>query len=119
MGHNGTMEMTIDNKLQSYGIAVTYHESGQWDALVSFHTPGKHGESGCIEGTIGPKYIGDLIEVVRLAKSSAESIGIGFEEPNIYVENDGETPNLPQNWRSLIAEASAQLGWTTCYLVSH
>jgi len=111
--------MTIDSKLQSYGITVTWHEPDQWEAVVSFHTPSKHGESDCIEGTIGPKYVGELIDVVRLAKGSAESIGVTFENPNIYVEDDGETSNLPENWRSMIAEVSAQLGWASCYQLSH
>lgn len=111
--------MTIDNKLQSYGITVNYHESGQWDAMVSFHTPAKHGDPSCIEGTIGPRYIGELIEVVRLAKNSAESIGVTFENPRISVENDGEISSLPPDWQLLMATASAKLGWICDYIVPH
>lgn len=108
-------------QLQSTGIHLKFSSLQGWAAEVQFSTF-EHAQSSCIEGSIGPRYFGELAAVIDLAKDSAESMGVTFInneliQPTMYIEGDGEDPkvDLPENWRALIQEQCERLGWRSVY----
>jgi hypothetical protein len=104
--------------IKSSGIKLKFDPAHGWIATVEFSTE-EHATETCIEGSIGVRYFNqDLGKAIQLALVAAKTIGVSFHdglglEPSLYVEGDGEDPSvpLPTNWRQLIAEQSARLGW--------
>jgi len=100
--------------LYASGIYLAFSE-GNWIAEVQYSKESP--PEPCIEGTIGPRHYGILAQSIDLAKTAAESIGVVFYQPSIFVEGDGEDASvaLPPDWRQLIAQQCKRLGWESVY----
>jgi len=94
--------------LKSTGISLTFSKGHGWMATVAFSTM-EHANPEAIEGSIGPRYFGEIGVVIDLAKHAADVIGVSFEDPCIYIDEDGE--DWPGDWREQVTQQSDRLGW--------
>jgi len=110
-------------QLNATGIQVEYAGEGRWSAYVEFSTWDffEAGNAG-VEGRIGTTSVGDLSNIIDIAKRASDAIGVVFVDqkdlqPTIYVLEDGSGPvgSLPPDWRTLIASECRRLGWEFIY----
>lgn len=117
MNQNTKANAPSNAALVSTGIRLRHQQNALWSATVEFSNL-LHANPKCISGSIGPEYILPLSVAIDRAICAAESIGITFKSPILYVEDDGESPavaNYPHNWRDLIHAESDRLGWEFIY----
>lgn len=110
-------------KLFSVGIHLDYNIPDRWAARIDYDTWEHHADPRCITGSIGTKYVDEnLTDVIDRALAAAKAIGVVFPSgaggaPHIYIDED-RAAVLPSDWRQMIADQCARLGWETCYPVT-
>lgn len=106
--------------LMSTGIKLSHNSRQGWSAEIEFSTM-EHAQPSCIEGRIGTRYSSaNLSEVVDRVMVVAKQIDIQFLKeggicPAIYVEDDGDDPDLPSDWREIVGQQCTRLGWKNVY----
>lgn len=117
-----TEQGVVLNSLNSTGIRLSYDQRHGWQAVAEYST-WEHADAACIEGSIGTRYFDrDLAATIDRVLAAAAAIGVSFKpvgevSPAIYVAGDGEDSAipLPEDWRELVAEQCARIGWVSCY----
>lgn len=108
----------IGNRFWSTGITVRWLDDGRVHVSLDFHDDG-FAEPGTVEGKLRLRYYqNDLAQSLDTLIADAERLGIEFlnpaiGKPSLYVHGDGESDReyYPSNWRDILAEQAARLGW--------
>lgn len=105
--------ITVTHHPENWGGSSSAREPREWAAYVDYLDDGFcdwHSTEGRLRTRYGTP---SLTEAIDLVKTDADRLGIVWKEPTLYVEGDGEDPevSLPEGWRDLLAAECDRLGW--------
>jgi hypothetical protein len=111
----------IGPRYWSTGIMVRSWDWDQWSVSLEFKDDGFCNHAST-EGELKLRYVVfDLTAGIDQLKADAERMGIVWADilscPTIYMYGDGEDPDsfYPLNWREIVNEQAARLGWQPGY----